>query len=153
MMNRSMLTSNSENWTTPDDLFAELDQVFDFTLDPCASRENAKCARFFTKKQDGLAQDWGREKVFMNPPYGRELPRWMKKAYEASLQGALVVCLVPARPDTDWWWNFATKGLIHFIHGRLKFGGATKSGKLESATFPSALVIFYPADLTRFFQG
>ena len=120
-------------------MFDELDKEFDFTLDPCATDENAKCNRYFTKEEDGLKQDWGQERVFMNPPYGRTITRWMEKAYEASLMGATVVCLPPARTDTKWWHEYAMKGEIHLIKGRLKFGGAK-----NSAPFPSAVVVFRP---------
>lgn len=73
----------------------------------------------------------------MNPPYGRTIKQWMQKAYESSLKGATVVCLVPARTDTAWWHDFAMKGEIEFIRGRLKFGGHK-----NSAPFPSAVVVF-----------
>ena len=75
----------------------------------------------------------------MNPPYGRTIKQWMKKAYESSLTGATVVCLVPARTDTKWWHDYAMKGDIEFIKGRLKFGGSK-----NSAPFPSAVVVFNP---------
>lgn len=107
-----------------------------FDLDPCAAPDNAKCAKYFTAWDDGLAREWtGR--VWMNPPYGRTIGDWMRKAYESSLAGALVVCLVPARTDTAWWHDYAIKGQIRFIRGRLKFGGHE-----NSAPFPSALVVF-----------
>ena len=73
----------------------------------------------------------------MNPPYGRGIGLWMKKAYESSLQGVKVVCLVPARTDTAWWHDYAMKGDIEFLRGRLKFGNAK-----NCAPFPSAIVIF-----------
>lgn len=150
-MSNVLLSSKTDLWGTPQELFDALDYVFNFTLDPCATSENAKCRRFFTKKENGLEQDWGEHRVWMNPPYGRQLPLWMKKAYEASLGGALVVCLVPARTETDWWFDYALKGTVRYFHGRLAFDGATKSGKPESATFPSALVIFWPAAVEQYF--
>jgi site-specific DNA-methyltransferase (adenine-specific) len=116
-----------------------LHREFAFTLDPCATRENAKCERFFTRDDDGLLQDWGDEVVFMNPPYGAMISRWMWKAYDSSLKGATVVCLVPARTDTGWWHRYAMKGEVRLLRGRLKFGNAT-----NSAPFPSAVVIFRP---------
>jgi hypothetical protein len=70
----------------------------------------------------------------MNPPYGRDIGKWMKKASESD---ATVVCLVPARTDTKWWHDYAMKGEITFIRGRLKFGNA-----VNSAPFPSAVVVF-----------
>ena len=76
----------------------------------------------------------------MNPPYGREIGKWMRKAYESSLYGATVVCLVPARTDTAWWHDYAMKGEVEFVRGRLKFGGSK-----ASAPFPSAIVTFWAA--------
>lgn len=126
-------------WSTPQKLFDELDAEFGFTLDPCSTHENAKCAKHYTEAEDGLAQDWRGEVVFMNPPYGPALRDWMQKAYTEALAGATVVCLVPARTDTRWWHDYAEKGERRFIKGRLKFGGAT-----NSAPFPSAIVVFRP---------
>ncbi len=129
-------SSNTDEWPTPQAFFNELHGEFNFTLDPCASSGNAKCAKFFTKKDDGLLQDWSNERVFMNPPYGQAIKKWMQKAYEESLKGAVVVCLVPSRTDTRWWHDYAMKGKIRFIKGRLKFGESR-----NSAPFPSAVVI------------
>lgn len=123
-------------------VFKELDKDFKFNLDPCCTHENAKCARHFTIEENGLIQPWDGSRVFMNPPYGREIKDWMKKAYEESLRGALVVCLVPARTDTAWWHDYAIKGEVRFLRGRLKFGG-----HINSAPFPSAVVIFTPVTL------
>lgn len=130
-------SSASDDWPTPQDFFDKVNQEFGFTLDPCSSENNAKCETFFTREDDGLTQEWtGR--VWMNPPYGRTIGQWMKKAYE-SVGGAaeLVVCLVPARTDTAWWHDYAMKGEVRFIRGRLKFGGHR-----NSAPFPNALVVF-----------
>lgn len=109
-----------------------------FDLDPCATADNAKCARFFTKEDDGLAQRWS-GRVFMNPPYGREIGKWVKKAYDEAKFGAaeIVVCLLPARTDTHWWHAWVMWGEVHFIRGRLKFGGSK-----NSAPFPSVVVVF-----------
>jgi len=95
--------SKTYEWSTPQWLFDALDAEFKFTLDPCASLQNAKCAKYFTWVNDGLKQDWADHIVFMNPPYGREIRKWMRKAYESAQAGATVVCLVPARTDTNWW--------------------------------------------------
>ena len=98
-------------WETPQALFEELNRIFGgFTLDPYATAENAKCARYFTREDDGLTQPWS-GKVFMNPPYGREIGRWVEKAHWVSLEGALVVCLLPARTDTRWWHEYGKKGM------------------------------------------
>jgi len=129
-------SSKTTVWSTPTTVFEALDCEFHFTLDVCASAENAKCERYYTVNDDGLQQVWSGV-CWMNPPYGRVIGRWMKKAYESSLKGVTVVCLVPARTDTSWWWDYALKGEIRFIRGRLRFGPA-KYG----APFPSAIVIF-----------
>lgn len=113
-------SSKTDDWATPQDLFDSLNRTFNFDLDPCASVENAKCGNFHTLVQDGLEQEW-RGKVFMNPPYGRGIGAWIKKAYE---HDDLVVCLLPARTDTKWWHDYCIKAdTIIFMKGRLKFGG------------------------------
>src|SRR5437660_8698209 len=89
--------STTTEWSTPQWLFEALHKEFGFTLDPCATHTNAKCLHHFTIKEDGLQQDWGRNTAFMNPPYGRSIAQWMRKAYDSAKQGAKVVCLVPAR--------------------------------------------------------
>lgn len=132
-------SSATDEWPTPQKLFDALDAEFGFTLDPCATKANAKCRRYFTKEEDGLRQDWADETVFMNPPYGRAIGRWMAKAYAASRAGATVVCLVPARTDTTWWHRYAMKGQIRLLKGRIRFEGGR-----HSAPFPSAIVVFRP---------
>ena len=130
-------SSQTDDWATPQDFFVRLDAIFDFTLDPCADAKNAKCVRFFTKEDDGLTQSWDDERVFMNPPYGRSIGAWVKKASEAK---ALVVCLLPARTDTRWWHDYVVGagGHVTFLKGRLHFGDVE-----APAPFPSAVVIFY----------
>lgn len=77
----------------------------------------------------------------MNPPYGRQISDWLKKAYLSSVEnGATVVCLIPARTDTRYWHDYCVKGEMFFLKGRLKFGDAT-----SGAPFPSAIVVFRPA--------
>ena len=129
-------SSKTDMWATPQAFFDKYDAVYNFELDVWATKENAKREKYFTEEDDGLAQEWTGV-CWMNPPYGREIIHWMKKAYESSLQGATVVCLVPARTDTKWWHEYAMKGDIEFIRGRLKFGGSK-----NSAPFPSAVVVF-----------
>ncbi len=133
-------SSRSHEWATPQWLFDALDREFGFTLDPCATAANAKCSKFFTAVEDGMAQDWRDHVVFMNPPYGSVIGRWMAKAYESARAGATVVCLVPARTDTHWWHRYAMKGEVRLLKGRLKFGDAG-----NCAPFPSAVVVFRPA--------
>jgi phage N-6-adenine-methyltransferase len=142
-MTKGLFSSRTEEWETPQYVFDWLNSEFHFTLDVCATPENAKCKIYFTKKEDGLKQDWQANGNFgrwcwMNPPYGKEIDRWMGKAYNESRVGANVVCLVHARTDTRWFHDWALKAdEIWFIKGRLKFG----DGK-QSAPFPSCVVIF-----------
>ena len=138
-INSALFRSNKQDWETPQFLFDGLNAEFKFSLDVCAVADNAKCKGFFTPGDDGLAQDWGDAVCWMNPPYGRTIGKWMQKAFDASRNGATVVCLVPARTDTDWWHRFAMRGDIRFLRGRLKFVGAD-----NCAPFPSAIVIFRP---------
>lgn len=129
-------SSERSDWSTPSDLFAALDAEFSFQLDVCATSQTAKCETFFTREDDGLTQRWNGS-CFMNPPYGDEIPKWIEKAWHSSQEGATVVCLVPARVDTGWWWTYCRYGEVRFLRGRLKFDNA-ESG----APFPSAVVVF-----------
>jgi phage N-6-adenine-methyltransferase len=131
-----MFSSRTDVWATPKEVFALLDAEFHFDLDVCALPGNAKCQRFFSPEDDGLKQEWIGT-AYCNPPYGRRIDKWVEKAYVSSLNGATVVCLLPARCDTRWWHDYVMKGEIRFIRGRLKFGSAT-----SAAPFPSAIVIF-----------
>lgn len=72
--------SKTPEWATPQSLFDELDREFHFTLDPAATKENAKCKKFYTSKENGLDQTWSGECVFLNPPYGRVIGKWVEKA-------------------------------------------------------------------------
>ena len=136
-----MGSSRSDEWPTDPAVFAQIDAEFGpFDLDPCATPETAKCARFFTREDDGLTQEWtGR--VFVNPPFGRRgkaLPAWIRKAWEATQNGAeLVVCLVPARTGTTWWHDYVMRGEVRLLRGRLRFGESR-----NSAPFASAIVVF-----------
>ena len=136
MINKGLFTSNTDLWATPQEFFNKYHAVHDFNLDVCATKDNAKCTTYFTIEQDGLSQEWTGV-CWMNPPYGKEIGKWVKKAYEESLKGAKVVCLLPARTDTKWFHDYCTKGKIEFIKGRLKFGGSK-----NSAPFPSMVVVF-----------
>ena len=134
---KPLMSSESIEWATPDDFFTEMNTQYGaFTIDVCATPENTKCPVYYTKSTNGLTQPWSGV-CWMNPPYGREIKSWMKKAYNESLRGVRVVCLVPARTDTVWWHDYAIKGQITFIKGRLKFKGAK-----HNAPFPSAVVVF-----------
>lgn len=135
-INQGLMTSNTDLWSTPRDFFDDYNAIYHFDVDVCATAENALCAKFYSPEDNGLSKEW-HGVCWMNPPYGREIGKWMKKAYESSLHGATVVCLVPARTDTAWWHDYAMKGNIEFIRGRLKFGSSK-----NSAPFPSAVVVF-----------
>jgi phage N-6-adenine-methyltransferase len=138
-MNPVHFSSRSDDWATPQWLFDLLDAEFGFTLDVCATADNAKCRHYFSPEMDGLKQDW-RGVCWMNPPYGRQISRFVEKAHQSALQGATVVCLLPARTDTTYWHRvIAHAAVIRFLKGRLKFGGAP-----NSAPFPSAVVVFQP---------
>ncbi len=137
MVNKGLFTSLTDEWETPQDLFDKLNKEFKFTIDVCATKENTKCKLFYSKKEDGLKREW-RVRCWMNPPYGRVIGEWVKKAYESAQKGALVVALLPARTDTKWFHDYIyNKAEIRFIKGRLKF-----SGSKNSAPFPSMIVIW-----------
>ena len=149
-MNTELLFSSKTNeWATPMDFFNKLNAEFNFTLDPASTHDNAKCLKHFTEFENGLIQSWKGEKVFCNPPYGREIGEWVKKAYEESTKepyNTICVLLIPARTDTQYWHDYVMKAHeIRFIKGRLKFGDSA-----NSAPFPSAVVIFRPPVLRSF---
>jgi phage N-6-adenine-methyltransferase len=135
-----MFSSKTGQWATPKEFFDKLDWRFGpFDLDPCADPTNTKCANFFTEAEDGLSKDWYGFTSFVNPPYGRGIDKWIKKAYEESRkEDTKVVMLIPARTDTKYWHNYVMKAdEIYFLKGRLKFGDSD-----NSAPFPSAIVVF-----------
>lgn len=137
MINNAMFSSNRDDWETPLELFSQLDAIYHFDLDVCALPHNAKCDKYYTPDDDGLSKPW-EGTCWMNPPYGRQIGRWMEKAYKSSLVGATVVCLVPSRTDTAWWHDYAMRASkITYIRGRIKFVGAK-----HGAPFPCAIVVF-----------
>lgn len=139
MVNDALYSSKETEWETPQGFFDKLNEEFHFTLDPCATTQNAKCAKYFTKEIDGLSQSWRDERVYCNPPYGREISKWIEKAfYETNNGRGIVVMLLPARTDTKYFHDYIYgKAELRFIRGRLKFGNAR-----NSAPFPSMVVIF-----------
>lgn len=140
MNTKLMFSSATDLWATPQDFFDKLNEEFHFQLDVCATAENAKCEKYYTKDQDGLNMPWIGI-CWCNPPYGREIGRWVKKAFESSVRGATVVMLLPSRTDTRWFHDYIYgKAEIRFIKGRLKFGGSK-----NAAPFPSMVVIYRPA--------
>jgi phage N-6-adenine-methyltransferase len=129
-------SSETDLWSTPQDLFDVLDEEFSFDCDVCSTDDNAKCLKHYTNGEDGLLQNWV-GKCWMNPPYGREIGKWVKKAFDSAKNGATVVCLLPARTDTKWFHDYIyNKHEIRFIKGRLKFGESK-----NSAPFPSMIVV------------
>lgn len=136
MLNSALFSSKKDDWETPDELFLELNRVFQFNLDVCATAENAKCDAFFTKNEDGLLQDWSGRRCWCNPPYGRGIGEWCKKAVESGAE--VVVLLIPARTDTAWFHDWVLPFMnIRFLRGRIKFKGAT-----NSAPFPSMIAVY-----------
>lgn len=138
-LQRAMVSSKTNEWPTPQNLYDKLNQEFCFTLDPCSTNENHKAPKYYTIDDDGLKQDWSNDIVFMNPPYGGHTGEWIAKAYHESLKGALVVCLIVSSTDRSYWHDyiFPYAAQIRFIRGRIKFGDAK-----TTAPFASALIIF-----------
>lgn len=135
--------SAKQDWTTPDSLFLPLNAEFKFTLDAAADETNARADQFFSAAEDGLRQNWGKDTVWLNPPYGEragKLSDWVRKAWEASVAGATVVMLIPARTNTNWFHDVCLKhGEVRFVRGRPKFGGAD-----HGLPQPLCVVIFRP---------
>lgn len=146
-INAGVFSSATDQWSTPQEFFDKLDEEFDFTLDVCADATNTKCAHWISK--DSLSKDWScwsHGALWMNPPYGRQIGKWVAKADQTG-RTRTVVCLLPARTDTSWWHDHVQPildgkrpGEVRFVRGRLKFGGSE-----NSAPFPSAVVVFRPA--------
>lgn len=134
----------NERWSTPQNFFDELNQEFDFDLDVCAEEWNHKCDQYFSPEQDGLRQNWSGT-VWMNPPYGREIEKWIKKAYVEALKGATVVCLVPARTETAWFHDYCIKGEVRFVRGRLYY--TDPKGRSGRPRFGNAVVIFRAGEI------
>ena len=116
-----MFSSKTDLWETPQDLFDKLDREFHFDLDVCALPENAKCERYYTPEQDGLPQPWNGV-CWCNPPYGRQIGKWVRKALFSSFAGATVVMLLPARTDTKWFHDYILhRSEVRFLPGRIRF--------------------------------
>jgi site-specific DNA-methyltransferase (adenine-specific) len=145
MVGQALFSSSGNEWETPDWLWEELDIEFNFDLDAAASEENAKLSFYYTEEDDALGQPWynrveGVCNIWVNPPYGRGIVEWVRKAYIESQRGATVVVLLPARTDTAWFHDWVLgRAEIRFLRGRLKF-----SGSENSAPFPSMVVVYRP---------
>ena len=140
MNNDLMFSSKNQAWETPKDFFDKYDAIFHFETDVCALPENAKCKRFFTPEMDGLKQEWTGV-CWMNPPYGRQIGKWVRKAYESARDNnATVVCLLPARTNTAWFHDYVLPHAhVEFVRGKIRFVGAE-----WDAPFPSIVATFYP---------
>lgn len=149
-MNKAILSSKNMCWCTPQDFFDQLNKEFSFALDAAATVKSAKCPMYYTPETDGLKQTWNvGGAVFCNPPYGREVGKWVKKAYEESRFGTTIVLLIPSRTDTTYFHDYIYRyAEIRFIRGRLKFtdedGNPTvdKNGRPVGAPFPSMVVVY-----------
>lgn len=149
-MNSALLSSKSMIWGTPPELFERLDAEYHFVLDPAATKETAKCRLYYTPDDDGLRQNWNcGGAVFCNPPYGRQLGMWVKKAYEESQKMAWpVVLLIPARTDTSYFHEYILgKASIRFLRGRIRFLREDGS-RGDAAPFPSMVVVYNSARKT-----
>lgn len=135
-------SSKYSSWETPLELFLEWDKKYQFTLDVCATSKNSKCPIFLDPEINGLTSHWEGNRCWMNPPYGREIKHWVKKAYmETRKPNTLVVGLLPARTDTEWFHEYVLdKARIEFVKKRISFlvDGAVK----YPAPFPSLFAIW-----------
>ncbi len=147
---KPVLSSKRMDWETDPLLFTSLNQMFHFDLDAAASKENALCEKYYTEKEDTLCQVWHQDgqRIFLNPPYGRNIHKWMKKVCEESPFCEVIVCLIAARPDTSWWWNFVLKASeVWFLKGRWQSKGSS-----FNCPFPSAVVIYTPDQSSTVFK-
>jgi phage N-6-adenine-methyltransferase len=127
-----------DDWATPQALFDKLNGEFHFTLDVCALPVNAKCRRYFSPADDGLSQSWTGETCWMNPPFGKAIEGWLKKAAAAQ---SVVVALVPTRTNAPWWHDYVMHAAeIRFIRKKVSFVG-DKNGVAFTG---HALVVFRP---------
>lgn len=156
MVDSALFSSQTDEWETPISLFNQIDNVYSFGLDPCASKDNAKCSVFFDKDANGLSKNWydyvvdetDNYSVFVNPPHS-EIFEWAQKCYEESLSGITIVMLLASRTDTKYWHRYISNAdTLYFIKGRLKFGNSK-----NSAPFPSVLAVFNNIKPYPVFEG
>lgn len=140
-VNKGLFSSNKDDWRTPKWLFNALHNHFKFDLDVCSDEKNALSPKYYTKENSCLNKNW-ETCNFMNPPYGREISKFVEKAYdEWRNNNCTIVALLPARTDTKWFHHYIYQiADITFIKGRLKFEGGEK---LAPAPFPSMIVIWW----------
>ena len=144
-MNAALLSSKKMDYCTPQAFFDVLNREFSFTLDAAATAKSAKCPAYYTPETDGLSSPWnlaGGGAVFCNPPYGRKIGQWVRKAYEEAKRGTTVVLLIPARTDTTYFHDYIYgKAEIRFVRGRLRFTDE-EGNAYAPAPFPSMVVIY-----------
>ena len=143
----ALFSSASVEWETPPELFDEYNRRFNFTLDVAATDKNALCDRYYPRDTDGLSQSWQTDgAVWCNPPYGKDIIKWVRKAYEESRRGQTIIMLIPARTDTKWFHDYVYhKADLVFLRGRLRYGVNGVPSK-NSAAFPSMIVIYNGGD-------
>lgn len=140
-------TSNDDTWATPKDFYNKLNTEFNFGLDAAALSSSTLVPDNWygpdhtePARRDAFTCSWSVDaegkSIWLNPPYGRTIGDWLNKANTEALRGGVIVCLVPARTDTNWWHNYCIQHEVRFIRGRLKFGN-----QKNSAPFPSAVVV------------
>jgi len=139
--------TKTDLWETPQLLFDKLNEEFHFWLDCCALPANAKCTRYITPEEDALSMpSWGATpcdsySFWMNPPYGKGIDRWVQRAYEVSLSGVRVVCLLPARTNAPWWHDYCMRAReIRLVRKKVSFGGPVAGVPF----WGSAIVVFGP---------
>ncbi|EOT38241.1 phage N-6-adenine-methyltransferase [Enterococcus dispar] len=143
---KAIMTSDNQDWETPQELFDNLNNEFDFELDAFASDKNAKCKHFFTERDDAFQQDWTKYKsIFINPPYTSKVQDEVLKKINDTISSnwmGVIVLLIPARTDTKRWHDYIFNKAddIRFIKGRLRFevDGIPRG----SSTFPSAVIVY-----------
>lgn len=142
--NNGRYNGNGRHWETPPEVFEPLHREFDFTIDLCAQVSTAKVPRFYTEEQNALERSWAGERCWMNPPYGREVYAWTRKARLEAVAGALVVGLLPASTDLAWWHDdvLGHAEIVKWYRGRIRFltGGPYRA----SGFFPSVAVVWRP---------
>ena len=149
-------SSDNHKWRTPPEVFEPLNAEFKFVLDAAADVDNAKCVKHISEAMDSLGPKSWHEyidsdavlpSIWLNPPYGRGVDKWMKRAYEEAQKGAIVVCLVFASTDTRWWAAWVWKANeIRFMSGRVKFLDH-EGNRQAAAPKGSAIVVFKPDHL------
>jgi len=142
-IDKNAFKSKSEEYETPKEIFEPLQKEFQLELDVCATKENTKCELFLTKEEDALTKNWNKN-FWMNPPFGRNLKKWVQKAYEESQKGFIGVLILPVRCNTLWWHKYIidTKAEVRFLKGETKFVGHKRGLWL-----PFAIIIFKPKEL------